>query len=258
MAHLPAGAPQNTAAPTLSSFKDIGAWQGFLRGNRSRCPDPASTAEQSEPATGLTWSEGRGWGRAPAAPLQSGLWGVWVEVEPAQEGVRICPCPCSTCSPATRGCPSGGRSWTSASRCTPTTRPSSRRWPLCSGLTIDLRGGRGQSVQGPLGDGLLVPGAGRPRLTQPWTSDRQGAAAGTLHDVVWGPAIPHTSWSRRPDKLVNGRRQGALRGELRQATGGQSHRSSSELRWPLAPRQPSLPLLSRLAACQGAVGPWRP
>lgn len=76
------------------------------------------------------------------SPVEAQRWGsgqrlgCWVLAATPGSG---CAFPRSTCTPATPGCPSDGRSWTSASRCMPTTRPSCRRWPLCSGPTTEPR-----------------------------------------------------------------------------------------------------------------------
>lgn len=125
------------------------------------------------------------------------------------------PCPRSTYTPAMRGCPSGGRWWTSASRCTPTTRPSSRRWPPCSGPTTNLGTQPGQLCRG-----------------------RQSCS---IHGPP-GSAAPLA-------QLLNWEASGCPGRRAEQEAGGLQPRGrASGLRWPRGLHQPTLLLPSLLAA----------
>lgn len=155
-----------------------------------------------------------------------------------------CLCPCSTCMPATQGCPSDGRSWTSASHYTPTTRPFSRRWLLCLGLTTDRR----------LRQGWSVPGPWRLRLHGCSCGPRQTRALG---DVVWGSATPHCQLES-PTRRVCNQKAVARRPERGAKAGDRLALVTLHfLRVVVAtgPHQPSLPLLSRQVAGPGTGSP---
>lgn len=195
------------------------------------CCHSALLREHREPADGQARA-GPGPGpRRPRSPPAAGVWGVWA----GSAGVRISVRPCSTCTPASPGCPSSGRSWTSASRCTPTTRPCSRRWPLGSGLSTDpcsparpRRQGRARLVL------LRSPWRRALPRTQATTSCRSqslpgpGRAGGCFQapcGVAWAPPPLTATLSCRADEPVTWRASACPRGEPRQGTAGSGQRA---------------------------------
>lgn len=231
--------PSWGSGPPYVDRSELGLWRprgrprAALAGRNTQeqghmlCSHSALLQEHREPASGRARAGPCPGPRRPRRPPAAEVWGVWA----GSAGVRISVRPCSTCIPATPGCPSSGRSWTSASRCTPTTRPSSRRWPLCLGLSTDPCSPAGPHRQGRVRlpvETCAAPDIGYYQLPEPQSPLDPGRAGGLLPGTAcaaWALPPLTATLSCRADEPVNWRASGHPGGEPRQGTAGSGPRA---------------------------------